>query len=65
MSTGKKMRIFREHVKDRKIQAGISRFLSDVVLIQRQPGQVEKILSRIPTDQQVRDEKSDMDTGGG
>ena len=64
MNIGKKMRIFREHVENGKIQAGISRLLCDVVIIRRQSSQVEKILSRIPTDQQLRNKKSNMDLGG-
>ena len=63
MNARKKMWIFREHVENGKILAGISRLFRDVVIIRGQASEVEKVPSWIPIDQQLRNKKSNMDLG--
>ncbi len=44
------LEFFREHVEDmEKSRLGFRGSFADVVIIQRQSSQVEKVLSRIPT----------------
>ena len=63
VDAGEKVRIFREYMEKREIQAGISGLLFKTIRVCRQSEQLEKIARRILAFQQIGNQKTDPELG--